>query len=368
MVPDNVSDTSICLSHSCRYVDYEKYSAAGPLLSLLITKQVIATKEGKSPPLKILIRCLVKKIRQVNGKATFLETDKGDFKLGDAKLILAMGTLPPTTLMLNSFPDLKLLKPIGTRFSAHFISSIIARVRPSDKIGSIFEEAKAKGKLEMAAVYVAGENLASKHQFHIQISAVIDETPIANIYDTLRHLPDVVAAPSLKQLMTSKGYVLFVCACLGQIDHNNSKNYFRLNADKDITSNATLQCVTNDTDEALWDTMDDSTFKILDDKLDLNGTIEYWHGKDWQKGHPDKHQRRVPGLVHESSTMWIGEEGSSAPVDLDYKFRGVENVYLTGGALWPTGASWNPTCAMTGMAMDLADRLSKRQVEGEGTS
>jgi choline dehydrogenase-like flavoprotein len=37
--------------------------------------------------------------------------------------------------------------------------------------------------------------------------------------------------------------------------------------------------------------------------------------------------RRV--LVHPASTMWIGDD-SSSPVDQDYRFRGVENVYLTG--------------------------------------
>ena len=54
--------------------------------------------------------------------------------------------------------------------------------------------------------------------------------------------------------------------------------------------------------------------------------------------------------------MWIGKDRGS-PVDLDYRFKGVENVYVTGASLWPTGGSWNPTCAMTGMAMHLADQI-----------
>ena len=41
---------------------------------------------------------------------------------------------------------------------------------------------------------------------------------------------------------------------------------------------------------------------------------------------------------------------------ISYKFYGVDNVVV----LWTTGASWNPTCAMTGLAMDLADKLSKK--------
>jgi choline dehydrogenase-like flavoprotein len=34
----------------------------------------------------------------------------------------------------------------------------------------------------------------------------------------------------------------------------------------------------------------------------------------------------------------------------------VENVFVTGGGLWPTGGSWNPTMTMVALAQDLADR------------
>ena len=61
--------------------------------------------------------------------------------------------------------------------------------------------------------YVAGENPVSKNKFHIQLTAVIDETPLANIYDAMRHLPDVVAAPSTEQLLTSKGHMVLVAMC-----------------------------------------------------------------------------------------------------------------------------------------------------------
>ena len=45
--------------------------------------------------------------------------------------------------------------------------------------------------------------------------------------------------------------------------------------------------------------------------------------------------------------------GVPRPVDLNYRLKGVENVYLTTAALdlWPTGGSWNPTCTVSGMAM-----------------
>ena len=337
---------------------------SGPLLSLLLIAQEKAKNTSQIPALQVVLNCTVQKILETcSGAATMLETSRGVFILGKAKLILAMGTLPPTTLMLNSFPR---LDRIGTRFTSHFISSIIARVPKPESYDfstrSLYNQCREMGKLQMAAVYIAGKQPKSKHQYHIQLTAVIDETPIANIYDTMRHLPDVVAAPSRRQLETSKGYTLFVCACLGQLDHNNSQNWFRRNDGNNITCNATLQCVANQTDNELWDTMDKTTFECLENNFTLAGqTIQYWSNdkNDWDLTgkRPSPAEIRVPGLVHEASTMWIGDD-ETAPVDLDYRFRGVENVYLTGGALWPTGASWNPTCAMSALAMDLADKLT----------
>ena len=339
-------------------MDYEKYSVPGPLLGLLLVSRMNqdAVIRKKDQPLNIMINCLVKQIHHNNGKAIILETSKGDFTLGTAKVILAMGTLPPTTLMLNSFSksDFPLLIHIGERFTAHFISSIIARVPAKS-----FKSYKKFGNMEMGAVYAAGINDESKHQFHIQLSAIYDSNPWQNIYDRIRHLPDVVAAPSMEQLLSSKDYVVLVCAVLGELDFDNSLNWFRKNEREDVATNVTLQVVANAIDNALWDTMDKSTFQMLD--ILAREELQYWHSHGgssggWENGRPTAQMIRVPGLVHEASTMWIGKDRGS-PVDLDYRFKGVENVYVTGASLWPTGGSWNPTCAMTGMAMHLADQI-----------
>lgn len=121
--------------------------------------------------MKIITYCLVTKICQENGRGTFLETTKNDFTLGSAKLILAMGTLPPTTLMFNSFPtsSFRQLSNIGERFTSHFISAIIARVPVGNLPNNVyaFLQEKIRGKLEMGTFYIAGENTESKHQFHI---------------------------------------------------------------------------------------------------------------------------------------------------------------------------------------------------------
>ena len=319
--------------------------------------------ERKKPLLQAITNCLVKKIKYDDkGRATKLETSKGNIILGDAKLVLAMGILPSTTLILNSFPvsSFPQLSNVGKRFTAHFISSITARV-PLTKImpGSSHDE------LELGAVYVAGLKKESKQQFHLQITAVSDKAPDKSLHDRIRHLPDVLASPSSEQLQTSKNHVIFVCACLGELDHKNEQNWFKLirPTGEDITCNCQLQVDANDTDNALWDAMDELTFQLLERIVSLQDGLEYWHTDGtWKKTRPLPKQCRHDGLVHESSTMWIGgDDDTTAPVGLDYRLRGIDNVYITGASLWPRGGSWNPVGTIVSMAMHLADQICKHQ-------
>ena len=179
-------------------------------------------------------------------------------------------------------------------------------------------------------------------------------------------MPDVVATASMAQLTTSEDYLVFVCAVLGEMDFRNPENYLRLNGQSDPTTNVMLQAVAGETDLQTWNTMDEGTFQMLENALSPMGAqaVEYWHGDPnqgvWTNERPPVTQRRVGGLVHEGSTLWIGKEDEGV-VGLDYRPHGVENVYVTGGALWPASGSWNPTMTMVALAQDLADNLLKEK-------
>lgn len=350
-------------------IDFQKFSTPGELLELA-EKFNNVDESGKrvGPQLDIVSACTVEEIHQqeLNGekKATALQTSRGVLPLGNAELVLAMGTLPPTTLVRNSFPT---IPNLGSRFSAHFISSIVARVPKSD-----LDPDGKFGQLELGANYVAGiANNSFDQQFHIQLSALWDSNPEKNAELALRYMPDVVATASMEQLQSSPDHVVFVCAVLGELDYKNLNNWFKQNtADDNVTTNSLLQITTNDLDAETWNTMDQSTFDILETVLSPSGSgaVEYWHprfenGQDhgeWFSSRPDSKDIRVDAPVHESSTLHIGEE-ESAPVDLDYKLKGTNNVYITGGALWPQGGSWNPTLTMVALAQDLADKLHSKK-------
>lgn len=337
----------------------------GPLLQLLNKMPVDTQALQTDRKIQAITSCLVKKIQYDDkGRATVLETSKGEFILGGAKLVLAMGILPSTTLVLNSFPisSFPTLRNVGKRFTAHFISSITARV-PLSKIISDSNH----DKLELGAVYVAGIKKESNQQFHVQMTAVSDIAPETNIHDRIRHLPDVLASPSPEQLQSSKDHVILVCACLGELDHKNDQNWFQLDDSngEDITSNCKLQVVPNGTDDALWNTMDECTFQLLENIVSLEDGLRYWHSDNessgcWKATRPSPTQLRHDGLVHEASTMWIGgDDDTTSPVGLDYRLRGIENVYITGASLWPRGGSWNPVGTIVSMAMHLAEQLCK---------
>ncbi len=334
-------------------LDFAKFSVP-PVLLELVDAQAARAAAGTGAPLAVVTECVVNRILRQGGRATALDTSRGTVNIGDAQLVLAMGTLPPTTLIENSFPE---ITTAGERFTAHFITSVVARIKRSD-----YDFADELSDLELAAIYMAGENPDSKMQYHVQLSILSDQGAAKNAPLAARYMPDVVATASPAQLADSDDYLVFVCAVLGELDFRNPDNVFRRNDESDPTTNVTLQVLANDTDRATWDTMDEGTFQMLESALSPAGAsaVEYWHGApddgSWSTERPSEAERRVPGLVHEGSTLWLGDDGTS-PVGLDYRPVGIENVYVTGGALWPAGGSWNPTMTMVALVHDLVDRL-----------
>jgi choline dehydrogenase-like flavoprotein len=345
-------------------IDFAKFSVPPVLLDLIDRQAALASQSpAAGAPLLVVTECVVHRILRQGSKATALDTSRGVVNVGNAEIILAMGTLPPTTLIQNSFPE---ITSAGKRFTAHFITSVIARIKRSD-----YEFANQLSDLELAAIYMAGEQPDSQKQYHIQLSIISDKRPEASAPLAARYMPDVVATASPQQLANSKDYFVFVCAVLGELDFCNSFNHFRKNSDADLLTNMTLQVLANDNDRATWNTMDEGTFQMLELALSPKGAeyVEYWHGApddgSWSSDRPSESERRVAGLVHEGSTLWIGDDGLS-PVGLDYRPFGIENVSVTGGALWPAGGSWNPTLTMVALVHDLVDKLEQHNRRNQG--
>ncbi|XP_019854411.1 PREDICTED: uncharacterized protein LOC109583473 [Amphimedon queenslandica] len=336
----------------CRNENFHKFSVPEALIDLSL--------KGK---IKMVSGCNVKLIRHDGkSKALSLETSRGDVEIGDANLILAMGVLPGTTLVLNSFSkeEFPRLSKVGEKFSAHIISGVTARMPVESLIATPREDL-----LEIGAMYIKGRHL--KQQFHFQLTAIHDSNPEdpAHIHKRHHYMPGRFTSAD-ECLKSSEKYVVFKCAALGELDHANEDNWYRLkDGEEDKTSNISLQVVPNAKDGELLKAMEKSVFRVFEALSESPDEIEYIHEidgeqKEWRRGKPTN--ILTGSLVHESSTMWIGRDDSESPVGLDYRPKGVENVYITGGSLWPTGGSWNPTGAIVALTMDLADQICPKIV------
>ena len=253
-------------------IDFQKFATPGPLLEWIdLQKSLDKKSEGK--PLSVVTNCTVTKLLHQEGKATALETTRGVVNVSKSKVILAMGTIPPTTLVLNSLPE---VENAGKRFTAHFITSIVARVPRAD-----YDFGDRLGSLELAAIYLAGNNGSPQGQYHIQLTGISDKEPVKNAATALRYMPDVVSTASKEQLETSENYVVFVCAVLGEMNVDNAENWLRLNNGEDPTTNVTLQAVEDASDSSVWNVMDEGTYQAIEKVLSPKGSanVEYWHGE-----------------------------------------------------------------------------------------
>jgi hypothetical protein len=129
-------------------VKFYKYSTVGTLLGIHNAQKVLA-EQGKGSPLPIVDNCIVERLMHDDqGTVTAIETSRGTLAVASAKIILAMGTIPPATLLMNSFKGK--LPNAGKRYTGHFMSHITARVKRS-----AFHKV---APLELGALYLDGKN------------------------------------------------------------------------------------------------------------------------------------------------------------------------------------------------------------------
>jgi hypothetical protein len=129
-----------------------------------------------------------------------------------------------------------------------------------------------------------------------------------------------------QQLLTSWATV---CATLGEFTEDNKDNFIKLNNNKDPFCNVTLQYTLAKEDRQLWDLMDQATYETIETMS--NGkvsNIEYWDttSQDWIKKRPAVSTIRIPGIVHECSTAYVGPENEGGSLDDFYRPHGVKNV------------------------------------------
>lgn len=99
----------------------------------------------------------------------------------------------------------------------------------------------------------------------------------------------------------------------------------------DPTTNVTVHIEYTERDKKLWDFFDRATFDALS-VMSNKHQLEYWHegamGKPgfWTRERPPQNELRIPGVVHEASTLFMGREEDGGSVNENYLLHGTENV------------------------------------------
>ena len=266
--------------------------------------------------------------------------------------------------------------------TGHFLTHIVARVPISDfgRWSPDIAKSHNSSRLEIAAHYLAGMHPKTKQQYHVQITAIHSPDPEQDAEDAARECPDYAAAATADQLKESTKHVILVCATLGEFTEDNPDNWFKLDPNNsDVSTNMKLQYTLAEQDRQLWNLMDQATYEAIDvmstpqtsqpskpPTSQPSKELQYWHSDKtgqagfWAKDKPEVSDIRVPGIVHEASTAYMGDEAEGGSVDELGRPHGISNVYVTGGALFPTAGSWNPTLTMCGFAQHLARKLQPK--------
>lgn len=111
----------------------------------------------------------------------------------------------------------------------------------------------------------------------------------------------------------------------------------------------------NQADKRAWDAMDAAAEAVLA-AIAGDWPVEFWNPdtNEWQ---PNSINRRMPFAFHETGTLWMGIAESDSVSDIWGRIHETDNVFVLGGATFPTRGSWNPYLTMVTLARRLAERV-----------
>ena len=112
-----------------------------------------------------------------------------------------------------------------------------------------------------------------------------------------------------------------------------------------------------DCDEKFWSVMDRTTIGLTESIIEsFHASAEFLSSDGWSADVPDN--LRKVGLVHPAGCLHMGESALDSVTDFKGTFHSVTNLHATGGALFPSCGSWNPTLTGVALALHLADNLA----------
>lgn len=318
----------------------QKFSAIVPLLESAAAYPETVT---------IVTNCAVEELEQRDGRVVAIRTSRGTLRVDDSEVILGMGTTESTRLVLASGRTLP-SPNAGLNFAANCASFFTCRVPRSAFSGLADHHA------ELAALYVDGSS--DNREFHLHVSAVATSEPARDLKRIYHLMPDMFGDGTPERVSDPDHVVLIIHGLSEVAGKAMRPTGSRISIGVDGVTEGDFQLDSDD--HAAWNAMDSAVDVVL--RAVAGSTpVEYWsdvHGA-WTSEPP---KRRMPFAFHETGTLWMGEDPQMSVTDVFGKIHDVANVYVLGGATFPTRGSWNPFLTMTALSFRLARRLTHKRM------
>ena len=291
----------------------------------------------------VVVNCEATGLKRSKSGISHINTKQGVFEVKKAKVILALGVIEAVTLVKPEFPENKLL---GRNFIGHFRSQIFIRV-PKKAAGV------NNDLLQVAALYQSG--MAVDREYHTHICCIYNPRGKEQEADLYRVTP----YPAYMDLFMDSDYVYFELHAMAEIKGERtavSANHITV---KDGVTEIHFSLEKPELE--LWDEVDKVVVQVAKIMADGN-KIDYLQSdnKTWSSKVPDMTAMRDYNLVHEAGIMWMGDSAKDSVTDSWGKMHETDNLYVLGGAIFPTCGSWNPTYTGIAMTYRLARKFSKK--------
>lgn len=299
--------------------------------------------QKKKGQIDVVVNCEATGLSRDKKGVTQIQTVQGTFDTKKAKVILALGVIEAITLTKPAFPENKLL---GRNFIGHFRSQVVSRF-PKKAAGV------SNDLLQVAALYQSG--MISGREYHTHISCIYNPQGTGQTDDLYRVIPD----PTNLDIYMDDDYVYFLLQLMAEIKGERTKdsaNYI------DVQKGETkINFSLPKAELAVWDEVDKVIYQVSD-VMGGGNKAEYLQSDNnsWSTKKPDTAFMRDYNLIHEAGVMWMGNSAKDSVTDSYGKMHETDNLYVLGGALFPTCGSWNPTYTGIAMAYRLARKFSKK--------
>jgi choline dehydrogenase-like flavoprotein len=346
---------------------FDKYSSA-PILSDAIREA--ANNPDWRRRLFLVPRAHVVKLHTSGGTVTQLEVYvNGQQKFlaiaPTCAVVLAASTIEATRLAMHSFPTPRM----GRNLMAHMRSNTVVRIKRA-----AFDPALKK-RLEAAALLVRGSTPQGRYHFQVTAAAVPGANSEADMW---RMIPDI---DLLDRTLASQeaDWIVITVRGIGEMkgiqDPNAAKTTGAPPSWMDLSDQtdefglprAWVNLATMQSDNDLWNIMDDAAITLVQKIAKNTSNIQYQYDGGWQTTPPSGGKLRdgLGTTHHEAGTLWMGTDPTKSITGLDGRFHHIANAYVAGPALFPTLGSANPSLTALAMARVTAAAIARKSLTAE---